>query len=64
MAELVRRLAKADLSRKDESARKADAHVTANKFSKELVQGVHDGLSRMTDVMLMVSKQRSELGYQ
>ncbi len=60
---LVARLSGADLGRKTEAQRRADPHVTANKFSPGLVRGVVDGLMEMDDVRRMVEAHRQELGY-
>ena len=58
---LVRRLAAADLGRKTEAQRKADPHVTSNKFSPGLVKRVPTTLMQMPDVRAMVEAQREEL---
>lgn len=60
---LVKRLEGADLGRRTEAQRKADPHVTSNKFSAGLVKAVPVALLRMKEVREMVELQRKELGY-
>jgi hypothetical protein len=43
--------------------RKADAHVSATKFSKTLVRGVDAGLLAMPEVVSLVNAHRAALGY-
>ena len=62
--ELVRRLASADLSRMTAAQRKADPHVTSNKFSPGLVKRVPTTLmEKVPGVKPMVERQRKELGF-
>lgn len=61
--ELVRRLAPADLGRMTEAQRKADPHVTSNKFSPGLVRRVPTTLMEsVPGVKELVKQQRRELG--
>ena len=61
--ELVRRLAPADLGRKTAAQRKADPHVTSNKFSPGLVRRVPTTLmEHVLGVKAMVEEQRRQLG--
>jgi hypothetical protein len=66
VGELVGRVAaKSDMNfgAKTEEQRKADPHVTANKFSKGLVKEVVAGLQAMPEVAALVQAHRAELGY-
>jgi hypothetical protein len=60
---LLSRLSGADLSRKTEEQKKADKHVTANKFSPALLAGVKEFLHSDPEVSELVRQQRIELGY-
>lgn len=60
---LLNRVVSSDMSSKSEAQRRADAHVTDNKFSSELIQEVKVRLMQMSEVFSMVTLHRSELGY-
>jgi hypothetical protein len=61
---ILQRVASADLGSKSEAQRRLDAHVTANKFSPELVEEVkHILLQRVDGVADMIDRHRQELGY-
>ena len=61
---ILQRVASADLGSKSEAQRRVDAHVTANKFSPELVEEVKQILLQRVDgVADMIDRHRQELGY-
>ena len=61
---ILERVSSADLSAKSEAQRQSDAHVTANKFSAELVAQVKTVLlQEMPEVAAMVAQHRRKLGY-
>lgn len=62
-AVLVERLGRADFSRRTEQERKADPHLTANKFPKALVAEMDRRLLADAAVGAMVEEQRRALGY-
>lgn len=60
---LIEKLESSDVSLKSETEQKADAHLTANKFSEKLVNNVKVQLMQSEDVREMVLAHRNELGY-
>jgi hypothetical protein len=60
---LLEKLSTSDVSLKTEVEQKADAHVTANKFSSKFVTAVKEHLMGMEEVNTMVELHRKELGY-
>jgi hypothetical protein len=60
---LLQKFKSSDNSLKTESQQKADAHVTANKFSGELIKNVNLHLMQIDEVKDMVLAHREELGY-
>jgi hypothetical protein len=56
-------LEKHDLNTKTEEELKNDAHVSSNKFSKEVIDAVIATFAGSKDVMNLIRAQRAELGY-
>ena len=61
--QLLKRLAMSDVSKKSLDQQRQDAHVTANKFSTDLVKNVKKYLLNDGDIREMVAAHRVELGY-
>lgn len=60
---LLDRMSHSDVSLKSIDQQRADAHVTANKFSSKLVTNVKKYLMEMEEVNYLVHLHKEELGY-